>query len=206
MNILLLCNRIAQIFQVRILMIADSVLQNLLNINSNAGIKRINMTVRDTSRLSFEEKRKNLGPDQDAVFSILEEIGPADDKGIHEALNQKEQKTLKPKKLRRIWGINEISPRRGELHNLRLIKDLGVFKHHERKRQVHLWCISGDNRQPVSSWIKQPNNRKPVKLPCINKTKKKDYTKTGISSEPAFIDKNGRAKRTISKGQMILFA
>lgn len=157
------------------------------------------VTVRNTSMLSFDEKRKNLCPDQDAVISILEEIGPADDKRICEALNQKGQKTCKSKRLKRIWGINEVSPRRGELENLRLIEDLGIFKHPERKRQVHLWRVSGNNSEPVSSWIKQPNKREPVKLPRAADIKRKDYT-------VAFVNKSGKAKQKINKDQMVLFA
>ncbi len=145
------------------------------------------MPVRDTSRLSFEEKRKNLGPDQDAVFSIIEEIGPADDKRIRGSLNQKERND-KPKRLRRRWGINEVSPRRGELVDMRMIEDMGAFKHPERKREVHLWRVSGDKRVPVASWVKKEDNREPVKLPTKNNFEefcrnlvKKAARKSGIS-------------------------
>jgi hypothetical protein len=51
------------------------------------------MTVRDTSLLALAEIAEKLGPDESAVLMVLDEIGPASDKRILEALNQKEQVT-----------------------------------------------------------------------------------------------------------------
>ena len=73
------------------------------------------MTVRDTSREAFEVVREKLGADQSAVLAVLDEIGPADDRRILEALNQKEAADYKPKAARRTWTINIVTPRRGEL-------------------------------------------------------------------------------------------
>ena len=112
------------------------------------------MPVRDTSLVVFEKKKEldRLGHDQDAVLSILEEIGPADDLRILEALNQKEATTYKSKAARRIWTINCITPRRGELVMMGLVCDMGRFKHPDRCMAVHLWRITGDNREPLD-WM-----------------------------------------------------
>jgi len=56
------------------------------------------MPVRDTSKLSFEGIRERFGPDQGAVLAVLEEIGPASDKQILDALNYKEQALINFKK------------------------------------------------------------------------------------------------------------
>jgi len=106
------------------------------------------MTVRDTSLLALEEIAEKLGPDESAVLAILDEIGPASDKRILEALNQKEQVTFKPKHLKRIWRINSVTGRRNTLVNkYGVVVDLGVFKKNGQ-RAVHLWRSRGDNRRP----------------------------------------------------------
>jgi len=106
------------------------------------------MTVRDTSLLALEEIAEKLGPDEAAVLAVLDEIGPASDKRILEALNQKEQVTLKPKRQKRKWQINSVTGRRNALVNkYSVVEDLGVFKKNGQKA-VHLWRSRGDSRMP----------------------------------------------------------
>ncbi len=122
--------------------------------------------IKDTSLLAFEARRKTLAPDQDAVLSILEEIGPAADKRILEALNQKEQAAFKPKIKRRKWTINLVTPRRGELVEMKLVRDLGKFRHPSRKAAVHIWRVAGDDREPVG-WTPVPGDEPKPKTNSI---------------------------------------
>jgi hypothetical protein len=113
------------------------------------------MTVRDTSLMAFEELLKRLEPAEQAVFEILEEIGPACDRRILEALNQKEEKSLKPKHLRRYWEINQVCGRRNGLVNLGVIRDMGIYVGiwYGKKKKYHFWKVAGDIRQPAG-WEK----------------------------------------------------
>ena len=106
------------------------------------------MTVRDTSLSALAEIAEKLGPDESAVLAVLDEIGPASDKRILEALNQKEQVTLKPKRRKRVWQINSVTGRRNALVNkYGVVEDLGAFKKDGRKA-VHIWRSRGDSRRP----------------------------------------------------------
>lgn len=119
------------------------------------------MPVRETSRAALETNREHLEPNQDAVLVILDEIGPADDLRICEALNQKEKMTLKSRYLKHFWTINEVTPRRGELVGMGIVDDMGKFRHPERRCAVHIWRVRGDNRQPAGNWQKVIGDRKP---------------------------------------------
>jgi len=104
--------------------------------------------IRDTSLLALKNIAEKLGADEAAVLTILDEIGPASDKRILEALNQKEQATLKPKHQKRVWHINSVTGRRNALVNIyRVVEDLGVFKKTGQKA-VHIWRARGDERVP----------------------------------------------------------
>lgn len=124
------------------------------------------MPVRDTSLIAYEQKRASLSKDsdQDKVLAILEEMGPMDDVGIENALNRKEQVTLKPKYKKRKWTINLVTPRRGELVDMGLVEDLGQFKRPTRRRPVHLWRARCDSRIPAG-WTKLQAKEVPRKTP-----------------------------------------
>jgi hypothetical protein len=135
------------------------------------------MPVRETSCEALIINRDHLEPNQDAVLAILEEIGPADDLRICEALNQKEAKTIKPKYLKHYWSINEVTPRRGELVGMRLVEDMGKFQHPDRRCAVHIWRVCGDKREPAGYWVKIIETREPVRLPTpVKRNEKTDYT------------------------------
>ena len=139
------------------------------------------MAVRDTSREALETNREHLEPNQAAVLAILDEIGPADDQRILEALNQKERVTLKSQYLRHFWTINEVTPRRGEMVGIGLVDDLGKFKHPDRRCAVHLWRSRGDRREPAGYWVKIIENRELVKLPIPTKMfGKSDYARQSL--------------------------
>jgi hypothetical protein len=114
------------------------------------------MPVRDTSLMAYEQIRKQLRLMQWRVFEVLALTGPAHDLRILEVLNQQEKQS--PRETRRIWHINEVTNRRGELVELGLVKDLG--KHHGswygRKKTYHIWAVQGDNRQPAG-WVRLPD-------------------------------------------------
>ena len=118
------------------------------------------MTVRDTSLLAYEQIKERLGPDEQAVFEILLEIGPAHDRRILEALNQKEAATIKPKSQKRKWEINSVTGRRNALVNIYgIIEDLGPHKGqwHGKNKTYHIWRVVGDDRVPVG-WHKVEKN------------------------------------------------
>ncbi len=112
--------------------------------------------VRDTSLLAlktFEE----LALDQRAVLELLEEIGPAHDRRLLEALNQKERASGKPRRLQRHWEINQVTARRNELVKLGLVMDIGAYSGlwNDERKVYHFWAVQGDYRQPAG-WVKQP--------------------------------------------------
>ena len=112
------------------------------------------MTVRDTSLIAYEKLKETLGPDEQAVFEILLETGPAHDRRILEALNQKEQAALKPAKLKRKWDINSVTGRRNGLVGKGAVIDLGTHAGTwcGKVKTYHLWRAIGDDRLPVG-WV-----------------------------------------------------
>lgn len=133
------------------------------------------MTVKDTSREAFERVRQVCGPDEQAVFEILSEIGPAHDRRILEALNQKE--AFKPKNTRRIWTINSVTGRRNGLIDKRLVYDIGSWQGIwcGHKKTYHFWRASGDARDPAG-WqlVRKPGftdaERQAMRESIINQT------------------------------------
>jgi len=121
------------------------------------------MSVRDTSLLALKEVQKRLEPDQWSIYEILTGIGPAHDRRILEALNQKEQATLKPARLKRHWEINQVTARRNELVKLQLVRDIGTYNNNwqDRKRTYHFWAVQGDSREPTG-WQRRPDKPAPI--------------------------------------------
>jgi len=113
------------------------------------------MLIRDTSLMALEEVQKRLEPDQWAIYEILAEIGPAHDRRILEALNQKEKASLKSRQFKRIWEINQVTARRNELVKLQLIRDIGTYSGNwnSEKKTYHFWRVAGDKGEPAG-WIK----------------------------------------------------
>ncbi len=108
------------------------------------------MAVRDTSLIAFDKLR--LEPAEAAVLAVLDELGPCHDRRIMEALNQKEQATLKPKRLRRKWEINSVTGRRHALVNQHsIVEDIGKYTGLWRgeKKTYHFWRVAGDTREPA---------------------------------------------------------
>ncbi len=140
----------------------------------------MNTAVKDTSLLALEKVNKRLEPDQQAVLEILEEIGPAHDLRILEALNQKEQRSLKPRDLKRHWKINQVTARRHELVNIhRIVKDIGVYRGtwEDEKKTYHFWAVQGDYRQPAG-WERLPDKQHKFVTPpeqCLNCRYRKEF-------------------------------
>lgn len=109
------------------------------------------MPVTDTSLIALEKVNKRLEPDQWAVYFVLDEIGPAPDKRILEALNQKERVPGKPKREQRTWAINQVTARRNELVKLQLIRCIGTYRgiFAGQKKTYAFWAVAGDDRQPA---------------------------------------------------------
>lgn len=118
--------------------------------------------VKETSLVALEQLKatKHVAPDQGVVIAILEEIGPAHDLRILEALNQKEKATLKPRRQRRVWTINSVCGRRNELVELGVVFDLGPHRGLWRglKKLYHIWKLLGDQRLPAG-WEPETINR-----------------------------------------------
>jgi len=179
------------------------------------------MTVRDTSLLAYRQKRRSLtlGSDWDRVLAILEEMGPMDDVGICNTLNRKEQVTLKPKRQKRRWTINLITPRRGELVEMELVEDLGRFKRPTRRQPVHIWRARCDNREPAG-WKRVeekelPERRKPpaeIKRQRAERTEKiqQPILRRLRASEAGRVLREYRKvkgrKQMVKTGQGLLFA
>jgi len=129
------------------------------------------MPVRNTSLMALEQIQDKLEPDQWAVFEILDEIGPASDRRILEALNQKEQMTLKPKRFKKRWEINQVTARRNELVKLQLVRYIGIYKgqFHGKNKTYYFWAVRGDEREPIG-WERLPDKLLAVVIPdkCAN--------------------------------------
>ena len=106
--------------------------------------------------MAFEEKLKNMEPDEQAVFAVLDEIGPACDRRILEALNQKEARRLGGQHQRRYWEINQVCGRRNGLVNLNVVRDMGIYcgTWYGKKKKYHFWKVAGDLREPPAGWKK----------------------------------------------------
>ncbi len=174
--------------------------------------------VRDTSLIAYYEKvRKSLEPDEDAVFAILLEIGPAHDRRILEALNQKEQKTRKPKRQKRKWEINQVTARRNRLLGKGVIEDLGTHdgRWHDKVKTYHIWRVRFDKRQPIG-WVKLPGKEILRKQPA--QTKRQRDQRTERAEQPILaklrVSEAGRVlrehrrvkgqKQTVKTGQGLL--
>ena len=163
--------------------------------------------VRDTSLMALEKVNKRLEPDQLAVLELLEEIGPAHDLRILEALNLKEQKALKPREFKRVWKINQVTARRNELVELRIVNDIGVFKGiwDGEKKTYHFWAAQGDYRQPAG-WERLPDKPHKTIIPdrCVNceylkcfrrqKTEKPIIEKLKVSEAGSVLGKFGHSQ------------
>ena len=124
------------------------------------------MTVKDASLIAFGQIKDRLTRDEQAVFEILLEIGPACDLRILEALNQKEAATLKPKKDKRIWTINSVTGRRNSLVVMGSVFDLGLHQgqYQGKNKSYHIWRTIGDTRAPIG-WRKVQKKPKGIKPP-----------------------------------------
>lgn len=178
--------------------------------------------VRDTSLLSFYDKiRRGLGPDEQRVFELLLELGPMHDRRLLEAMNQRELATLKPKRQKRIWDINQITGRRNGLLGKGALEDLGAHRGrwHGQKKVYHIWRIKHDARQPIG-WTKVPEKDLPTqqKGPAVVRRQREDrirrverpILRTLQVSEAGRVLREHRRvkgqKRTVKTGQGVLFA
>jgi len=130
------------------------------------------MPVRDTSLIAFEKIKDSLEPNQQRVFEILLEIGPAHDNRILEALNQIE--AAKPKRQRRKWRINQVTGRRNRLVGLGVVEDIGMFRGvwDREKKTYHFWRIKHDTRTPAG-WVKVEKKITPHPAPAPQKKTKR---------------------------------
>ena len=174
------------------------------------------MAVRETSLMALEQVQKRLEPDQWAVFEILTEIGPAHDRRILEALNQREQKTLKPKRFKRRWEINQVTPRRNELVKMRLIRDIGTFSGYWRsdKKTYHFWAVQGDERELVG-WERLPDKPHTIapdrcthcsyKRQAIKqKAEQPALARLAVSEAGSILARSRQRRKNQTKGQMAL--
>lgn len=80
------------------------------------------MTVTETSREAYESIKPQLGQKQERLLNVLQQYGPCTDKGLSALLG---------------WPINTITPRRGELVSLQLVRDCGHIT--RDGRQATMW-------------------------------------------------------------------
>ena len=165
------------------------------------------MPVRDTSRMALEENAERLGADEQAVFAILCEIGPAHDRRILEALNQKEAVTLKPKKQKRKWEIMSVTGRRNKLVMLGVVEDIGSFKGqwNGKNKTYHFWRVRHDQRDPVG-WVKIETRPKEYHhtLPVSSETKR-DMSVSEAGRVLVAERRRGRKKPAKLQDQLQLF-
>jgi len=129
--------------------------------------------------MAFEVKLKNIEPDEQAVFELLLEIGPACDRRILEALNQKESRRLIHQSCRRRWEINQVCGRRNGLVKLGVVRDMGFYSGtwYGKKKRVHFWKVAGDIRKPPDGWTKYEGKvAKKYRPPLKEEVKSKEMT------------------------------
>jgi len=79
-----------------------------------------------TSRPAYEEAKTNIGDKQLKVFETIKKLGPCTDAQIADFLG---------------WPINRVTPRRGELIDLKMIIADGKRRDQKTKRLVNFWRI-----------------------------------------------------------------
>lgn len=77
--------------------------------------------VRQTSLMAYYQATENLGQKQLSVLKAIDVLGVCNDKMIADYLN---------------WSINRVTPRRGELRSLGLIKEMGIRKDSDTGRKT----------------------------------------------------------------------
>ena len=123
------------------------------------------MTVRDTSLEALAQNKPRLAAAEQKVYELLLEIGPAHDRRIMEALNQKEQKTLKPRSQRIKWEINSVTGRRNALVMMGHVIDMGKYTGfwHKVKKTYHWWKVKHDSRRPIG-WVKVEDKKAKLEI------------------------------------------
>jgi len=115
--------------------------------------------------------------DEDRVFAVLEEIGPADDKRILWAIQAKIKGTYWPAGIKKAylekWAINAVTGRRNGLmtKNPHLLEDCGIYKHRDRIRPVHVYRIRGDKREPGNYGYREYKKKPPASPPAQTEKK-----------------------------------
>ena len=113
------------------------------------------MAIRDTSLIAYDKVLRDLPKACQPVFEILLELGPCHNNRILEALNQREQKSLKPSHLKRRWQINQVTGRINDLvYRYPVVEDLGPHRGiwNSEDKVYHFWRVRGDQRTPAG-WM-----------------------------------------------------
>jgi len=144
------------------------------------------MTVRDTSKDAFDKLLGDpdavapgaVGTLRDRVFAAIVEIGPVHNLRLLEYLQQKEKQ--KPKADRIDWTRSNCWPRVTWLASHNHVHDLGAFcgSWKGKKKNLHLWCVSGQSKNIPPGW-----KRADAKRPAGKKPKKKQTAVPGVTGD-----------------------
>lgn len=126
------------------------------------------MTVTATSREAYEKRYGKLNTDLDAVYCMIEQLGPTHNNRILEALQQAQKKLLRDQRRKTEWVSNNVWPRVNNLINIqRLVVDMGRYRGRWKNRNVsfNFRRVVGDMREPdPAQWEKVepvPKKHKP---------------------------------------------
>ena len=185
------------------------------------------MTVAATSLAAFQETREQMGRDEQIIFDLLLEIGPAPDIRILEALRQRESK--KRRNDRRKWEISTITGRRDGCRAKGWVSLKGYYRHSSgarrngwaadrtSQRPYMIWAVWNDDREPVGDWVRLSDEEVAgLKSKAEERKQKADNHRKTILRKVFSPSDVGRAlvacryakqaQRPVAKSQMTLFA
>jgi hypothetical protein len=113
------------------------------------------MTVAETSEIAFAARKKELAKDEQYIFALLEEIGPANDLRLLEAANQKSAKNLNGNTKK--WHINQITGRRHGCCLKGWVALKGLYRRSPTRpggTVYRIWSVWNETREPAGDWVR----------------------------------------------------
>ena len=154
--------------------------------------------VTESSRKAYEKRYGKLNADYDAVYNMIEQLGPCHNNRILEALQQAQKRMAVKDRRATVWVSNNVWNRVNELINkLGLVRDLGRHKGVWQGRNVsfNFRKIVGDmaqvgDTQESAGWERLPlveKKTRPVVAEgnFVDRTRKKAFSRVGVEQQLA---------------------
>lgn len=145
------------------------------------------MAVAETSKEAYEKRRPKVGTDQYAVLRVVEEYGPIFDAMILHKLQLADRKKPRYERRKRPWGINKVTPRRGELESdYRLVICIGEYyiRWEGQKMKVKIFRARGDSRRPENYGYEPAEVEQHIPSSNISEVKEKRFERRARAEAP----------------------